>query len=445
MALSNYRLTAGTRYAPYSDMTPPASISSGSPYTSGGYRVNVSAGTATFSVDTDEHLDRAQSIKVQPGQASQTIDFDWYLDADMSAATMLHLNVKLNSNDWGAVDVWLTTGTGSSFTHGYRKSFRNNLENGMISWQTIQLHRDDWSNAGTPGGWDQIKGIRLRLTALAAVTPAYVEDCWYGITTKPKIIFQMDDGANTQATIAKAIFDSYGIKGGLNLISGPTRTGPLGSYLSLEQIQDFYDSGWDLAVHGDSTGITNWSVITQQDCEDEISACRDWFAAQVGTRGISEWCAHPGGAFDDESRAAIAAQGIRYARGTVNDWNFNSVALGIANRENLYAFLPDATPTLAEFEAQWDKAIKYGSTIFLCLHQFHATTDGASTLSVATLNSVLTAAKALHDAGTVDIVTPTQWIAGMSAAGALTAAAGPFGESSFQGGTGVLTDAAGPW
>lgn len=445
MALSNYRLTAGTRWATFSDMTPPATVSSGGTYTAAPYRINVSAGTASFAADAD-HLDGTQSIKVTPGQASQVIDLDFDADADLSAVNLIHFNIKLNSNDWGAVDIWLNTADDTSFTNGYRKSMRNNMQNGMSAWNTVIIHKDDWNTSGTPGGWQNIKRIRLRITALAALTPAYIGDCWYGITTKPNIIFQMDDGANTQATIGKAVFDSYGIKGGLNLISGPTRTGPLGSYLSLAQIQDFYASGWDLGVHGDSTGITNWSVISQADCQLEISRCHDWFAAQVGTRGISDWCAHPGGAYDTESLAAIAAEGITYARGTVNDWQYNSTALGIANREDLYSFLPDGTPTLAEFETQWNKAIKYGTTIFLCLHQFHATTDAASTLSVATLNSILTAAKALKDAGTVNILTPTEWIAGMAAStDTLTNAAGPIDAQRNRGsGTGTITNAAGP-
>jgi peptidoglycan/xylan/chitin deacetylase (PgdA/CDA1 family) len=101
------------------------------------------------------------------------------------------------------------------------------------------------------------------------------------------------DDACDSVVNAKQIMDENGQAGTVFVI--PSYVGSVG-YLSLSQLQTFYDTGWDIGNHG--YDHRDLSHLTQEELYYEVNAAHDWLVANGFARS-AQLFAYPYGGYND--------------------------------------------------------------------------------------------------------------------------------------------------
>lgn len=132
-------------------------------------------------------------------------------------------------------------------------------------------------------------------------------------TTTARLAITMDDGNDTDYTVAFALMEQYGLKGTIFMI--PAALGTAGT-LTLAQLKRMYAAGWDIAGH-DTSSLT-WTMANQTEGIPQTSrnvyvrmkAVQDWLLDNGFERGAYH-AAYPGGGFDQATLDAMALLNMR--------------------------------------------------------------------------------------------------------------------------------------
>jgi peptidoglycan/xylan/chitin deacetylase (PgdA/CDA1 family) len=118
------------------------------------------------------------------------------------------------------------------------------------------------------------------------------DDCRHSYRARAKAVMVFDD-ACASIINAKQIMDENGQAGTVFVI--PSYVGSVG-YLSLSQLQTFYDTGWDIGNHG--YDHRDLSHLTQEELYYEVNAAHDWLVANGFARS-AQLFAYPYGGYND--------------------------------------------------------------------------------------------------------------------------------------------------
>jgi len=153
----------------------------------------------------------------------------------------------------------------------------------VSGWNTIDISRAQFGKSGgaVDSDWVNITKIRLRATSKPNTTVSVTWDDFNSVKDlgSGKVTFSFDDGfADTWN--AKAVLDKYGYRANLFVVKNWVGTS---GYLSLTQLKQLYERGWDIGSH--SVSHSHLSSLTDAQKEYELRESQRFLVENGFLRG----------------------------------------------------------------------------------------------------------------------------------------------------------------
>ncbi len=284
-------------------------------------------------------------------------------------------------------------------------------------WHCVQIHKDGkFYSAGTPGGvaWadtgspdaTKLEFIEIVYGCDSSVPDAeryfLLDQVAINGKGRPAIILGFDGGYASHVNTALPLFQARNLLG-YNAIDGDTAAASR-SYLS-----PLYDAGWDIISQG--IAHTNYSSNPGNLAAD-IPAAQAYLTAEGYLRGQSIFM-YPNNARSAANGTTAASAGIR---------------LGVASPQQLMPASSLGKPSFVgqggrlgaegvgiTFSGRWkawvDEAVLSGKSLMLYSHDLVASASSSTETTISEYTALLDYIAGLRDAGTVRVMTPSQYLA----------------------------------
>jgi peptidoglycan/xylan/chitin deacetylase (PgdA/CDA1 family) len=274
---------------------------------------------------------------------------------------------------------------------------------GEFAW--IGVNPGDWATAGGFSAVTMSAVSRIAVQAQqgsGSAVQVNLQQVWTRpAPTTPATIITFDDGYGSQYTNAKPYMDKYGFRGVLfpirDLISGS------GTYVTIPQLQAFYDSGWDIVAHADlaashnstnaliDLSISDGSATALSTFEGELVRNKKWLIANGWTRS-ADFFGWPQGKFD-AARLAIARKYfslIRLYRPNLNAAEADTYPFVDGGRLKQLAVQGGGSPSSASsVTAALTAAWAAKKTVVLTFHGINSTSPQSYDYPVASFQTII--------------------------------------------------------
>lgn len=282
-------------------------------------------------------------------------------------------------------------------------------------WHWVSFARDQFGGTtGTPDfDTKPFTTVELRFNQAGATqTTVYIDACLAAFKARPKLIIYADDGYETWHDLAVPELEIRGMRAthGIiaSLIDGAT-------YMTSAELAALYAAGHDLVVHGATALDAVGDIGADLDENQQFLIGNGW------TRGAFHYV-YPNGVYqlsagDLTIANALRARGFLTARGTPSPRNWNS-AYGLGDRDyHLPIIGGQAADTPATLLTRLGQAITRGDNCGVMFHRIVASGATGIEYNTPDLITFLDGVEDLVDAGSLDVVTASQWWAGFAAPG----------------------------
>ncbi|NDL68417.1 polysaccharide deacetylase family protein [Anaerotalea alkaliphila] len=313
----------------------------------------------------------------------------------------------------------------------------NNTVVGIDSTMEFRLSTDSTYTLYNGSNLPDLTGEKILFVRVAAVgvNPAS-DDTPLSFTTNPapnargKVLFTFDDAWLDQYENAFPIMESVGFDGTIyavrDIVIG---TSPL--MMRLPQLKEMYDAGWDVSNHTinhkdferdadgnalvDSNGdYIEFATKTDPETLAELKTMylenQNWIVKRVGEQGAFH-VAYPSGLYTPELIQILKDMGVITARiannppgdGFTTTPTTNFYELPVISLESWDDALDYALPAI-------DQVVADGSTVIFMIHRVGESRDDLF-LHSDDLRTIVNYAKGFVDAGTLDVMTFSEWYA----------------------------------
>lgn len=173
------------------------------------------------------------------------------------------------------------------------------------------------------------------------------------------IIFRFDDAKLSTWDYAMPILAARGLAGSVFAM------GYFMPQMSLRQLHEMYDAGWDVANHTDNH--YDLTTLSESAATAEIAGQSAWLLENGFTRS-ARFLAYPNNGYNATVRAAAAAAGILAATGSAYGYN----SLPVADWLQLTHQYLGATYSLATIEGYIDTAVAADDALIIVGHDLVA-------------------------------------------------------------------------
>ncbi|MCA1025781.1 polysaccharide deacetylase family protein [Cytobacillus kochii] len=264
-------------------------------------------------------------------------------------------------------------------------------------WNEILIDTAHMSATGAPSLDNKVQSIQVRIDPTTGMNASLTFDALIrDEKQRPKIIFTMDDNWISQYTEAYRIMREKGFRGTIAVI--PTKVGEA-NYMNLSQLQDIYNSDWDLVNH------TNTHIrlgdSTRKVQESELSITTQWLDNNGFTKA-SDIVVYPYGSFNDDTIDII--KNIYRAGRSIVDQIETTPPLDITK-----AKVRNLTQSITAQQAKdWiDEAIATGGTVIFLNHRFGDEVDSMF-FGVSKFQELVD--YAFERKSDIDVVTYSEWL-----------------------------------
>lgn len=244
----------------------------------------------------------------------------------------------------------------------------------------------------------------------------YVGGLVFNARSRPQLIIQWDDafegvhtvGAVDSGNSAREIITAAGLKAVVGVTLAEVDTAGFCTLAELQELETTY--GWDMVPHGalgHAGGALNDDLALIQAA---VEAEQAYLVANFNSPH-PELYIYPGGSVGTNSKQALINTGVTYARTTTA--GVTSTALGVPQPYYLRS-RTIAESTKTQLLADIDLAINAGGTMIHYGHDVVASgAAGSLEINTADLQTYITGVKARVDAGLLDVVLWSDWVAGL--------------------------------
>ncbi len=282
-------------------------------------------------------------------------------------------------------------------------------------WHWVSLARDQFGGTTGAPDWDAkpFTTVELRFNQAGATqVVCYIDACFAAFKARPKLILWADDGYESWHDLGLPEVESRGLRATHGIIASLIDEA---TYMTSAELDAIYQRGHDLVVHGATALDAVGDIGADLDENQEFLISNGW------TRGAFHYV-YPNGVYqlsagDTTIADALRARGFLTARGTASPRNYNT-AYGLGDAGYLLPIIggqaADAPATLLTRVGQ---AITRGDNCGVMFHRIVA--SGASGIEYNTpdLATFLDGVVELVEAGSIDVVTASQWWAGFASPG----------------------------
>lgn len=351
------------------------------------------------TVDAEGHVKTSSSNAVFSRVRYWSTTFGFYIDGTVSVRALIFIenareiaNLEFNfAQDWNYTNGASWSISGTSLAEGWNELY---ITQKMVPYGAGYI----------VGG--QVLSMQIGVTATAAGNASV---SFYGLTgghqEKTRIAFTFDDAWTSQHSMAFPILKQYGFKGSIAVAPGimgsPQPT--YGDTMTLAQMQEMYDYGWDMCNH--TFSHTRLGDLSMAAAIDEVNRCTDWLNANGFTRA-SDILIYPYGSYREDQVAEFQKM-FRMARTfmQVGDQSGSLTAKNPLRVKNVHMY---SDMTAQDVILYIDQAVAAKGSIVLSNHLLTASTPVDSYHYDRTkFIEVVQYIHSLSDA--VEVVTMSEW------------------------------------
>ncbi|HEY3782629.1 MAG TPA: polysaccharide deacetylase family protein [Fimbriimonadaceae bacterium] len=322
----------------------------------------------------------------------------------MTTITMwVYAQYPVNSDGWHAASIYLTN-------DNYQDYFLATTQQLHPGWSKLTFSKSDFVPSGNPSWSNTMTTMQLALfgdtTAGMSVSFADME---MNSFTRPKVIIAFDDNYSSSYTYGYQYLQKYGFSGTEFVISSYVDQA---GRATTAQLQQMYNSGWDMCNH--TTTHPDLRTLTEAQVFNEYETCANFLVAKGWTRNQGyRHVAYPYGYFNSTVLAADSAAGILTARTVMETL---PQANQIDSQYLLYSQVPDSTSqTRADIIASVNQVVADGGALEITFHNITPTPQVAIDWNDQDFEAIIDYIASLQQAGSLDVMTFTQWYAGVTA------------------------------
>jgi hypothetical protein len=287
---------------------------------------------------------------------------------------------------------------------------------------------NQWSVACTASASTNINHNVLMFPVNGSASPGVVSigPTYYNAKGRPTVILTFDDGYESQYTTILPLLEEYGMVGTFFPAPNLVALGNASNYLSVDQLNAIFQAGNEIGNDSpDDNSYVNPNFYADQTAAlAGLAADQAWIIGN-GWNGpginFMDW---PFGEANPTMAAAFhASGGILAARGTGTNTSFYS-RFGLSAQQMM--FLPwygvfsysgncstaNANSTITALTNALNKAVADGNTIIFTIHDVR---DDCANLNIdvttALFTGLLNAIQTLRNAGSLDVLTFSEWYA----------------------------------
>lgn len=272
----------------------------------------------------------------------------------------------------------------------------------------ILINRTTWANTGGEDWANTMVRLRVRVNAKAAVQAVLRFDSLYaGYYSRPKCIFNFDDGYASVYTKAYPYLRKYGFKGSTFVNSNLVESN--GSYMTRAQLDELYAAGWDIGNHTHThPHLDQQSAATIQ---SELDSCTTYLKARGYIRNnMHKHFVYPYGDYNQTVINEVTNRSFLTARTTISN------RTQVNNLDNPYLLLWQGVSVgnAAAAKAALDRTIADGGVVMWGLHAIADTPGQAWEWDTASFQELVDYVASKREQ--VDVVTTTEWYYGLTSA-----------------------------
>lgn len=333
------------------------------------------------------------------------------ISADLSSASTIsfwvYAQYPVSDSGWHACSIYLTS-------DGFKDSFVATSQKLRPGWSRLSFSKTDFHARGNPTWNTPMNAIQMGMfTDTSDSWSVSFSDMELNSYYRPKVIIAFDDNYESSYLYGYTYLKKYGMAGTEFVISG--RVGWEG-YTSTAELNEMYNYGWDMSNH--TTTHPNLTTLNEAQILSEYDTCKQFLISHGWTRNQGYLhVAYPQGGFNSTVLAADQQEGLITARTTME-------TLGSDMTESpylLYAMVPDSTQqSVSDILASVDQVVNAGGCLQITFHNLVTTTPAtAIQWRVSDFDTIIDHVAQLRDAGKLDVMTLTQWYAGLSSSRAV--------------------------
>jgi peptidoglycan/xylan/chitin deacetylase (PgdA/CDA1 family) len=270
---------------------------------------SVSGVGATQVLETVDKVEGTASIKLTtnyPGgyivrQISQNVDsakvFSFWIKIDYQSFVRVHIDF--------------------SSTAGFTKYLRKTI--GYVDtnpgWTHLVIDPSTFTSVGGES-WTGIKYVRFYVTPQYKIsqTSVNLDDLTIDLQAKAKAVITFDDGYSSDYLLAKPIMEANNQRGVSFVI--PARIGASASYMTLSQLTEMYNSGWDISSHTLNHVSNSLNHMSAIQLDTELNGGYNWLISKGFTRSAM-FIAYPFGyGYDNATVVNKVKENYIFARTT---------------------------------------------------------------------------------------------------------------------------------
>lgn len=392
--MANYQIQAGTSIESFE--------------TIGDWTLGGTAGGAQ-AVNTVIYQEGSGSLKLtSSSDASSNCFSTKTISLDLSNAGIISFDVYVADTDaTSTVTLYLSS------TTDFAKYFSRAISGLKLGWNRIRIYKNWWSNTSSEDWTNTMVRLRVRTDSTASGgSIVYFDNLLTGTYHRPKVVWTCDDGWATQYTQLYDYAKKFGIRGTLNII-GSYIDQELAGYLTLAQLIEMYNAGWDISNHTyDHTNLT--TLATQGEMEEKIKRMKDWLISRGFIRNNChlQFC-YPNGGYNATAVDALKAQGYLTGR-TVESQQGLSQAVPPDEPLLLIVRNLGNTTTLTSAIADVDNAISSGCTLVIESHKFVTSATTTTEWDITQMQALIDYIYKKVSGGTIDCIPMSEWYLGLT-------------------------------
>lgn len=302
------------------------------------------------------------------------------------------LEFRLSSDNFSAKSI-----LGSVYLKNYKKG-----------WNYLSLPCTEFSSGNGEVITAQMNFLNMRLHNVGGgeSVEIYIGGIWYNPRSRPKLIIDFDDGFDSVYDTAFPYMSDKNLIASISVIKD--RVGTAG-YCTLPELTEMHNAGWGMTVHGDSQ---HSALVTQEAITTDINANKAYIAANLP--GSEQHYIYPGGSvLEDTSFSALTAAGM--VTGRMTDQVYEHSAKGYGNLKAMAAQPMSDAAGLSVLTGYVDDVIRCGLTLELYGHKIVSSiVDANNEILESDFQSLVDYIALKRDQGLIDVVTVSEWYAGLS-------------------------------
>lgn len=275
-------------------------------------------------------------------------------------------------------------------------------------WNTMTLHRSNFSATGGELWSNTMIRLRVRLNAVASTLPKITfASMKTGGKYYPNILFTFDDAFSTVYTVAYPYMSARGIVGTIYVNGSSIDTA---GYCTLAQLTEMQSAGWAICDHVYThTNLTTVDAAAQRSL---LQQNRNYLTTNGFTKGM-EHLAYPNGGYNDSIIALVQSMGYKTARSIV-EWTNRSQHYPIDSMWQLkMGNCLDSTTSSTIIGWMQDTYAK-GGTLILLYHKLVTPATVSTEHPVASFQAEVDAAYLYKSQGLLTDKTIVSWYNGLT-------------------------------